>query len=116
MGDRTGARELALMAINEGGENGADYRARCAIEWARTYEPGGTAEQLTQAAERIAARRWLDVALNTARAYERRYGTRGTSSFTAADILAASLELAEYYARHLAEMTDAERRAAAGVR
>ena len=82
-----GSHELALTVIND--EEG--YEKRCAIaRHGRASKSAGRAS--------FTAFRWYNVANEGAIKYERRFGTPATAScFTAADILLAAAELAEYY-------------------
>ena len=88
------AHELALTIINDG----AGYPGRC--ELARKIRR--TANNLTY--QRIFAAEWLQVATRGAQIYERQFGSPNASVFSAADILGAALELAEYYAVHTDEI------------
>ena len=87
------AYELATIVINDG----AGYPGRCEL-----------ARKIRRAAnnptyQRIFAAEWLQVATKGAQIYERQFGSPGAALFSAADILGAALELAEYYDRHIAE-------------
>jgi hypothetical protein len=84
--------ELALTITSDG----AGYQRR--VELARmaiSRRPGDA---------RIAAGGWVRVAVDGARAWERQFGTYGETKFSTMDILRAAVELADYYATHLAEM------------
>jgi len=86
-----GSHELALTIINDG----EGYEKRCAIaRHGRTSKSAGRAS--------FTAFRWYNVANEGAIKYERQFGTPTTAScFTAADILLAAAELAEYYDTHI---------------
>lgn len=93
MPENIGAHELALFIIN----TAAGYPRRCAV--ARDV----LACPHFPVAPRTAALEWAQIATRGARDYEREFGSPDASSFTAADILAAAAELADYYAAHVAE-------------
>ena len=88
------AYELATIVINDG----AGYPGRC--ELARKIRR--TANNPTY--QRIFAADWLQVATRGAQIYERQFGSPNASVFSAADILGAALELADYYAVHTDEI------------
>lgn len=83
----TASHELALCLINENTDR-FPYQRR--VDAARKNRVG----QLNS---------FCLMADHFARHYEREYGD-GTELFTAEDILLAAAEVAEYYARHVAEM------------
>ena len=78
------SHELALYEIN----TGKRYDRRCRIARYPAHS---------------AASCWLDIAKQAARDYERDFGTPGEGIFTCADLLECALELAAYYAEHMAE-------------
>lgn len=84
----TASHELALWVINTG--KGYDRRCHAARQANPTY----------------AAHLFANFAMDGARLYEKEFGTPGERIFAAEDMLLAAAELAEYYARHVAE-TDA---------
>lgn len=90
----TASHELALWVIN----TGEGYGDRCAA-----------ARQVTHPSYK--AYRFKRFASDGASAYEREFGTPGEHVFTAEDILLAAAELAEYYARHVAEADAADKAA-----
>lgn len=53
---------------------------------------------------RMAAEGWVRVASDAARNWERQFGTMAATKFSTADILQAAVAVADYYAKHLAEM------------
>lgn len=87
------AHDLALTIINDG----AGYANRCDL--ARKIRVAAN----NPAYQRIFAAEWLQVAAKGAQIYERQFGSPNTAIFSAEDILSAALELAEYYAQHIAE-------------
>jgi hypothetical protein len=95
MTDSIGGHELALTIINDG----AGYARRCSLARQATAKEHGRG-----AMAQLNAIAWVSVATDGARAYERQFGSYGASCFTAQDILAAAIELADYYAQHVAEM------------
>lgn len=82
------SHELALYEIN----TGKRYQRRC-----------NTARYSAS----IAASCWVDIARQAARDYERDFGAPGDEIFTASDLLECALELAAYYAEHVAEVETA---------
>ena len=82
------SKELALYAIN----CSENYGKRCNIARMASHE------QTYQ---------WQAYAITIARRYVREFGTtndRWDTVFTVEDVLATAAELADYYARHVAEM------------
>src|SRR5215467_5246430 len=88
-----GSHELALTIINDG----KGYAQRTAFG-RRAYEG-----KLSDFGVQNLAHRWLQIATAGARAYERQFGSPGASCFTAADILGAAIEVADYYEQHARE-------------
>lgn len=85
--------ELALTVTSS---DGAGYPRHVALARMAVSERPGDA--------RIAAGGWVRVAVDAARAWERQFGTMAENHFSTADILRAAAEIADYYAKHLAEL------------
>lgn len=88
MADSVGGHELALTIIN----TGAGYEHRRSLGRAMLLRDSGKG-----ASAQCNAGAWLNLTLSGARAYERQFGNYGASCFTPQDILAAAIELADYY-------------------
>ena len=86
--------ELALTIINEG----STYRARCDL--ARL-----AAADLSAGIQRHIAQEWLHRTAEAARKYDAQFRP-GEPGYMAREILAAALEIADYYAQHITEMED----------
>jgi hypothetical protein len=79
------SHELALVEIN----NGKRYDERCNA--ARSHA-------------KRAASSFVEFARLAAREYEKEFGSRDASIFTAEDILLCAIELEAYYRQHVAEI------------
>lgn len=86
--------ELALTITSS---DGAGYPRHVALARMARYK-------VTPAKARMAAEGWVRVASDAARKWERQFGTMAATKFSTADILQAAVDVADYYAKHLAEM------------
>ncbi len=84
------SNDLALTIINDG----KGYDDRCRTARLAAY-PDSRASN--------SARRWLDITITGACAYDKQFRSPGESSFSVEDLLLAAVELAEYYAQHITE-------------
>jgi len=85
--------ELAMTITTDG----KGYPRHCELARMARYN-------VTPGKARMAAEGWTRVASDGARAWERQFGTMAETKFSTMDILRAAVELADYYATHLAEM------------
>jgi len=92
----TEARELMLYVVNDG----KGYARRCEVARLALGDHRNTAAASLALA-------WVEIARRGAFDYDREFGDNGRVCgrvFSAADILGAAFELAEYYEQHIKEM------------